>query len=203
MMANQPKPLRSAATRAAILRAAQARFASDGYQKATIRAIAADADIDPSMVMRYYGSKADLFAAAVDVDLRLPALDDVPTARLGQTLVAYFLTRWEGDPSNDAMQMLLRSATTDESVAELMRSIFRRQLTPVVSSVVENPEEAVQRAGLMSSQLLGLALCRYILCLPPVASMDPDDIVFWLGPTIQRYLTGDVPRGRAARPRGL
>ena len=76
-------PRRSDATRAEILRAAQVRFAVDGYQKATIRAIAADAGIDPSMVMRYYGNKATLFAAAVDVDLQLPDLTAIPKRRLG------------------------------------------------------------------------------------------------------------------------
>jgi AcrR family transcriptional regulator len=89
---------RSDGTRAAILRAARARFASDGYQRATIRAIAADADIDPSMVMRYYGNKAQLFAAAVDVHLRLPDVAQIPRDQLGRTLVAHFIKRWEGDP---------------------------------------------------------------------------------------------------------
>ncbi len=103
-------PRRSDATRAQILRAAQARFAADGYPKATIRAIAADADIDPSMVMRYYGNKAKLFAAAVDVDLRLPDLTAIPKRHLGRTLVAHFLHRWEGDPTDDALLMLLRDA---------------------------------------------------------------------------------------------
>lgn len=194
MIANVPKPQRSAATKAAILRAAQARFASYGYQKATIRAIAADADIDPSMVMRYYGSKADLFGAAVDLDLRLQVLSGVPTERLGEALVAHFLNRWEGDPADDALQMLLRSATTDESVAELMRSIFRDQVILVVRGVIEDPDEAAERTGLISSQLLGLALCRVILRLPPVAALSPDEVVAWIGPTIQRYLTGPRPR---------
>src|SRR5689334_25384946 len=96
-------------TRTAILTAARRRFAADGYQRATIRAIAADAGIDPSMVMRYYGSKDQLFAAAVDVDLRLPDPSGIPRRKLGATLVAHFLKRWE-DPADDALLMLLRSA---------------------------------------------------------------------------------------------
>ena len=185
-------PRRSDATRAEILRAAQVRFAVDGYQKATIRAIAADAGIDPSMVMRYYGNKATLFAAAVDVDLQLPDLTAIPKRRLGETLVAHFLQRWEGDPTDDALLMLLRSAATDDFAAERMRAIFREQLTPVVLGLVGDPSEAAERAGLISSQLLGLALCRHILRLPAVAAVDPETITVRIGPTIQRYLTAPL-----------
>jgi AcrR family transcriptional regulator len=184
------KPLRSAATRANILRAAQARFASDGYHKATIRAIAAAADIDPSMVMRYYGNKAALFAAAVDIDLRLPSLTTIPKSRLGETLVTHFLDRWEGDPADDALLMLLRSAATDDAAAECMRAIFRNQLAPVIRTVVGDSAEATRRAGLIATQMLGLALCRHILRLQPVVALSRDAVVASIGPTIQRYLTG-------------
>src|SRR3954466_7598074 len=91
------RPRRSDATRAAILAAARERFATDGYEKATIRAIAADADIDPSMVMRYFGNKEALFGAAAEFDLELPDLTGVPVDRLGTTLAAHFVERWERD----------------------------------------------------------------------------------------------------------
>jgi AcrR family transcriptional regulator len=184
-------PRRSDATRAEILRAARARFAADGFQRATIRAIAADAGIDPSMVMRYYGSKDGLFAAAVDVDLRLPDLSAVPRRRLGATLVAHFLRRWE-DPADDALLMLLRSAVADETAAARLRAVFRDQLAPVLAGIVGDRAEAARRAGLVSTQMLGLALCRNILRLPPVVAMDADTVVDRIGPTIQRYLTGAV-----------
>jgi AcrR family transcriptional regulator len=192
---------RSDATRAAILRAAQARFAADGYQKATIRAIAADAAIDPSMVMRYYGSKVKLFAVAVDVQLQLPDLTAVPERQLGQTLVAHFLRRWEGDATDDALLMLLRSAATDDFAAERMRAIFRDQLTPALLIIIPDHAQAAKRAGLISTQMLGLALCRNILRLPPVAGLDPEDVVTLIGPTIQRYLTAPLPPlGATASP---
>src|SRR6266542_328531 len=173
-MAAADPPRRSDATRAEILRAAQSRFAHDGYQKATIRAIAADAGIDPSMVMRYYGSKERLFAAAVDLDLRLPDFTSIPRRQLGATLV--------------------RSAATDETAARRLYGIFRQQLVPAVADLVGDPDEAVERAGLISTQLLGLALCRRILRLAPVAALSPEAVVTWIGPTIQRYVTGPLPR---------
>lgn len=191
-MKRSDTPRRSDATRAQILRAAQARFAADGYHRATIRAIAADADIDPSMVMRYYGNKAKLFAAAVNVDLHLPDLTTIPKRHLGRTLVSHFLHRWEGDPTDDALLMLLRSAATDDLAAERMRTIFRDQLIPALLTIISDPAEATQRAGLISTQMLGLALCRNILRLPPVAGLAPEVVVARIGPTVQRYLTGHL-----------
>ncbi len=188
-MVDKAGPRRSDATRAAILRAAKVRFAADGYDRATIRGIAADARIDPSMVMRYFGSKARLFAAAVDPDLRLPDLSIVPRRQLGKVLVGHFLDRWEGDPSDDSLLMLLRSAATDDVARERMRRVFNGQLVPVLATIAGQSDEVVQRAGLVASQLLGLALTRHILRLPPVVAMDRDSLVEQIGPTIQRYLT--------------
>jgi AcrR family transcriptional regulator len=189
-MSDRRTPRRSDLTKAKIIRAAQVRFASDGYHRATIRAIAADASIDPSMVMRYYGTKARLFAAAVNIDLRLPNLASIPKRHLGEILVAHFLARWEGDSADDALLILLRSAATDDAAAERMRTIFRHQLVPAINGIVASPAEAARRAGLVASQMLGLAMCRHILRLPPVASLGTDAVVAAVGPTIQRYLTG-------------
>jgi AcrR family transcriptional regulator len=182
-----PRARRSDATRAAILRAARERFAADGYERATIRAIAADARIDPSMVMRYYGSKEGLFAAAAEFDLRLPDLAAVPPDRLGETLVRHFLGRWEGD---ETLAALLRAASTNPGAAERMRRLFADQLAAAVAGFGTDPATTARRAGLVASQTLGLAFTRYIVRLPPVVEMAPEDLVAWVAPTLQRYLTG-------------
>jgi AcrR family transcriptional regulator len=182
-------PRRSDATRAAILRAARERFAADGYERATIRAIAADAGIDPAMVMRYYGSKERLFAAAAEFDLRLPDLTGVPPDDVGRVLIAHFLDRWEED---EALVAILRAAATNEAAAERLRAIFAEQLCTLVAAVLPQgtpAAEVAERAGLTASQVLGMALCRYILRLPPVATMDRATVIDWLGPTLRRYLT--------------
>ncbi|TMR89768.1 TetR family transcriptional regulator [Nonomuraea basaltis] len=177
---------RSAAeTKAAILAAARARFAADGYEKATIRAIAAEAGIDPAMVMRYFGSKEKLFATAAEFDLRLPDLNQVPRERLGETVIRHFLERWQAD---DALQILLRTTVTNEAVAARTREVFGTQLAPMMVALAGG--RAATRAMCVASQVLGMALCRYILKFPPAVDMSDDELVEWLGPTLQRYLTG-------------
>jgi AcrR family transcriptional regulator len=179
---------RSDRTRAAILTAARERFAADGYERATIRAIAADASIDPAMVMRYFGNKEKLFAAAAEFDLRLPDLSAVPRDQVGAALTNHFLDRWEDDES---LKALLRASVTNEAAAERMRQLFASQLGPVVKGLAD-PTNAATRAGLVATQALGFALCRYVLALPSVAALTREEAVAWLGPTITRYLTGDV-----------
>jgi AcrR family transcriptional regulator len=169
-------------TRSAILAAARERFGRSGYAAATIRAIAADANIDPSMVMRYFGTKEQLFAAAAEFDLRFPDLSDVPADALGAALVGHFLDRWEGD---EALIVLLRSATTNAEAAQRMTDIFAGQLLPAIEKLV--PDEAPRRAGLIATQVLGMALSRFVLKLPPVVALSRDELVAWLGPTLQRY----------------
>ncbi|MHA6628519.1 TetR/AcrR family transcriptional regulator [Pseudonocardia sichuanensis] len=177
---------RSLPAREAILRAARSRFAADGYDRATIRAIASDAGIDPSMVMRYFGSKRELFAVAADFDLQLPDLSGVPRDRVGRVLGEHLLARWEHD---DGLQILLRTAVTDDDAADLMRGIFAAQLAPMIAGIADEGDVPT-RAGLVATQALGVALCRYVLRLPPVVAMTQAELVEWIAPNLQRYLVG-------------
>jgi AcrR family transcriptional regulator len=186
------RPRRSDATRAAILAAARERFAADGYERATIRAIAETAGIDPAMVMRYYGSKEKLFATAADFDLRLPDPASLPATGFGTVLARHFVDRWEGD---ETLMALLRAAVTNDAAAARTRDIFAGQLAPTIAVLCPYPEEAPTRTGLMASQVLGMALCRYVLRLPPVVAMTGDEVVAWIGPTIERYVTAPPVSG--------
>ena len=185
-------PRRSDRTRAAILAAARERFAADGYARATIRAIATQAGIDPSMVMRYYGTKEKLFAAAADFALDLPDLTGVPADQWGAILARHVVARWERD---DTLIALLRVAVTHDAAAARMRTIFAGQVAPVLTTIEPDPVVVGRRAGLLATQMLGLALCRYVLELPPVVAMPPDEVAAWLAPVVQFYLTGS-PDGR-------
>ncbi|MGZ4178874.1 MAG: TetR/AcrR family transcriptional regulator, partial [Solirubrobacteraceae bacterium] len=178
---------RSEGTRRTILDAARSAFAARGYEQTTIRAVAAQAGIDASMVMRYFGSKAGLFAAAATIDLDPPDLGMAPARRRGEVLVRYFVSRWERDPSEDMLVFLLRTAVTNESVAEQLQTTFDRMI--VAPLVALGYTDAERRAALIGSQLLGLGLCRYILRLQPLASLSNDEVVAGIAPTVQRYLT--------------
>ena len=177
---------RSERTKAAILAAAREHFAASGYERATIRAIAGAAGIDPAMVMRHFGNKERLFAAAAEFNLRLPDLTAVPRGSVGSVLVGYFLDRWESD---DALQALLRAAVSHQVAVARLRAIFATQVMPAVAPLSPDRRAAATRVGLVATQMLGMALCRYVLRLPPVVALDRTAVIEWLGPTIQRYLT--------------
>ena len=139
--------------------------------------------------MRYFGSKAELFARATDIDLRVPDLTDSPAGGQGERLVEHFLARWDGEhPEGEVLLILLRSATTDAAAAASLRELFARQLVPALRPLVADESELSPRAGLVASQMLGLALTRSVLELPPVAAMAPRVIAANVGATIQRYL---------------
>ncbi|MFI6076290.1 TetR family transcriptional regulator [Actinoplanes sp. NPDC051343] len=181
---------RSDRTKAAILVAARERFAADGYAKATIRAIAAQADIDPSMVMRYFGSKEKLLAAAASFELELPDLTAIRPDSWGDVLARHLVARWE---RNDTLVALLRVAATQDFAAERMRTLFAGQVAPLVARIEPDEKTAATRAGLLATQMLGLALTRYVLELPPVVALTTDELAAWLSPVLQHYLTGMVP----------
>lgn len=186
---------KSARTRKRILDAARGEFARRGFQGATVRAIAGEARIDPSMIIRYFDSKAGLFDAVCEISLRIPALRDVPRDEVGTTLVRHFLDRWEGDDTDDSLLLLLRSGSVDEQAAQRLHGLFAGQLLPALAEVVEDPDEVPARVGLVASQMLGLALTRSILRIPPMAAMTPDQVVARVGPTVQAYLTAPLPPG--------
>ncbi|HTF48909.1 MAG TPA: TetR family transcriptional regulator [Pseudonocardia sp.] len=188
---------RSEKTRSAILTSARQLLALKGYQGTTIRAVAAAAGIDPSMVMRYYRSKEGLFAAAVDVDLRLPSASRWPRDRVGEMVARHLISRWEGELSDDLITMLLRSAGTNQAAVEHLREVFQRQLLSLVREIAGDGPDAGRRAGMVATQVLGVALCRYVIQLPPVVAMDGETLARVLGPVLQHYLLGDLDGGGA------
>jgi AcrR family transcriptional regulator len=188
---------RSEPTRRAILGAARSMFAARGYEGTTIRAVAAQADVDASMVMRYFQSKAGLFTATVTMDLQVPDLRSVPASGRGELLVRYFINRWDDPASGDEMIALIRTAATSETVAG--------QLQVVVGQLVIEPiaamgyEQAAERGTFIAAQLLGVALCRYVLHMEPLASLSSDHVVATVAPSVQRYLTFGAPSSAQAR----
>jgi AcrR family transcriptional regulator len=182
------KVLRSQPTRDRILDAARRLFAEEGYDRTTIRTIAAAADIHPSMVMRYYGSKEGLFAAAATFDLEIPDLSDVPREEVGRTMIRHFIRRWEA--RGEELPALLRVSLTHEQARERLLELFRDQVAPALAKVCGS-ERAPVCAALVATQTIGLAFTRYVLRLPPVVELPEDVIVDRLGATLQSYLSDD------------
>ncbi len=188
---NKPKTLRSQPTRDRILATARECFSQFGFEKTTIRTVASGAGVAPAMVIRYYGNKEGLFAAAARIDLQLPGLAGVAFEGMGELLVNHFLDRWEGALSDGQLQALLRAAISHTGAREELSQIFEKQLCAAIDrSGVDQPST---RAALVASQMLGLALGRYILELKPLATMSPDTITSLFAPTIQHYLSFELP----------
>jgi len=188
----QSRPLRSQPTRDRILAVARACFSERGFERTTIRVVAAAAGVAPAMVIRYYSSKEDLFAAAAHIDLRLPNLRGGTTEGLGEKLVSHFLERWEGEGSDGQLQALLRASISHTAANDALTRIFNTQLCTTIAEIgVDEPE---LRAALIASQMLGLALVRYVLLLPGLANSAPADIVSVMAPTVQSYLEKPLPK---------
>ncbi|MEV1005074.1 TetR family transcriptional regulator [Nonomuraea sp. NPDC050202] len=178
---------RSAPTRQAILDAARARFASDGYDKTTVRSIAADAGVAAAMVMRYYGSKADLFAATTRAGFTALDLTQVPRHEIGERFARASLEPWErGDSA--AMAALHRSAVTHPDAAAAVQRLIDTQLLPALKDAFPDDPDIEVKAGLMHSQGLGVIVGRYLLRLEPLASLDFEDLVRSVGRTLQHHL---------------
>jgi AcrR family transcriptional regulator len=176
--------------REAILDAAREQFAALGFEGATMRAIARAADVDPALVSYYFGSKSGLFVES----LRLPvnptdaieALLADGTDDLGARLVTRFLEVWDNPVSGEPVVRVLRSAT---SQPELMRDFVHRQIVPLLATAIDGPQ-AELRATAVASQMVGLAMARYVLRIEPLATAPPEQVVALIGPTLQRYLDG-------------
>lgn len=190
MTKTHPKISKSEKTRHAILEAAQKLFYEKGYDGASVRQIAKEVPIDPAMIMRYFGSKDGLFSAAVVIDLKLPDPNSIPREKAGEGLVRHFLNFWEGDRSAIGLPILLRSAVSNQDASDKIHAVFAKQVAPTVAGLT-GADDADTRAGLIVSQLFGLALCRYILKLPPVVDMTEDEIIARIGHVVQGHLLDD------------
>lgn len=186
-------------TREAILAAAREVFAERGFDKGSIRAIATGAKVDPALIHHYFGTKDKLFLASmnspIDPATLIPQALQGPPGEAGERLVRLVLSVWDS-PAGAAAVALLRSAMSNDWTARLMREFVVTQvLRRAVAELSIDPAEAPMRAALVASQIGGLAVTRYILKVEPLASAPPGVLVAAIGPTVQRYLFGDLPGG--------
>ncbi|SEC30394.1 DNA-binding transcriptional regulator, AcrR family [Nocardioides exalbidus] len=182
-------------TRAEVLTAARASFAEKGFRGTTIRAVAASAGVDPALVHHYFGTKDDLFVAALQIpvdprEVLAPVVAAGPDGA-GERLLRTFLRVWDDPAVQPGLLAMVRSLITDDNGGLVRDAFIPVVVGPVLTGLVADRPEV--RIPLVASQLMGLIVARYVVALPPLAAMPADDLVARVGPTLQHYLTGDLP----------
>jgi AcrR family transcriptional regulator len=185
-------------TRQAILEAARARFANDGFAATTIRRVASDAAVDVSLVMQFFRSKNELFAAVMSISpealARLSGAFDGPAEQLGERVVRAYLGVWEPACSDsEPFMAMLRGAVVNEQARQQLQEFIQARLLDATGSPAVNDDAAVLRAGLASSMLVGIVVGRRIIEVPVLANTDIETLVPLVAPAIQNVLTPTLP----------
>ena len=182
-------------TRADVLGAARTSFAEKGFRGTTIRAVAASAGVDPALVHHYFGTKDDLFVAALEIpvdprEVMAPVIAAGPDGA-GERLLRALLGVWDDPAVRPGLLALIRSLLADDTGGPLRDAFVPVVVGPVIAAlVVDRPEV---RVPLVVGQVAGLILTRYVLAVPQMAQMPVEDLVARVGPVLQHYLTGDLP----------
>jgi AcrR family transcriptional regulator len=171
--------------------AARRLFAEKGYDGATIRGIAAEAGVNPALVHHFFGTKQQVFAAALDFPIEparaVQSIVNGPREEVGQRIVRQFLAVWNDPTARASFLALLRSVTTNEQVAAMVRQFIEAALLRRLAAALDIPRERVIAA---MSQMVGLVLVRYVIRVEPLASLPDEEIVRLVAPTLQRYIDG-------------
>lgn len=182
-------------TRSDIALVAMRQFAKLGYDRTTFRSIAAEASVDPALIVRFYKTKQQLFAQVTklpfDASLILPKLILGDVEKIGERLARFIIQMLDSPQTGDIITAMVRAAATESEAATLLRQILSREIfTPLVAHL--SSDKADLRANLAASQVVGLIFARYITAFEPLASATPEEIVSAVGPTFQRYLAGSL-----------
>lgn len=179
-------------SREAVLSAAKQRFAVEGYEKTTLRAIANDAHVDPSMVIYLFGSKAELFRESlrliIDPDVLVATLAE-GEGDIGTRMVRTYLDIWEHPDTGASMVAMLQSATSNPDAHEAFRGFMQNYVLTAVSDALGGGDDAPLRAMLAATNLVGTAILRYVMRVPPLATLPAEDVVTLIAPSVTRYLT--------------
>ena len=181
-------------TRTALLDAARAAFVELGYNGATVRGIAERAGVDAAMVNHWFGSKEQLFVAAMQLPIDPSAiLEQVlpgDPEHLGERIIGMFLTVWDASGGGQLVA-LVQSVTSHQEAASMLRDFVMNVLVKRLIEAIA-PDRTALRANLIGSQLIGLGMARYVVKLEPIASADHATIIRAVAPTIQRYAAGEL-----------
>jgi AcrR family transcriptional regulator len=204
------RPVGGSDTRQEILTAAGELFSELGFERTTMRGVAARADVDPALIHHYFVNKKGLLAAALalpfDPAALLAGIDEDPE-HAGEAVVSRVLGVWEADPeTRRRLLALMRVGLSHDDAAEVLRDLLGRTILTALTRVVATDHRSL-RAALVGTQMGGLLLGRYVLGIPAVRDATPEQLVVAIGPVVQHYLAGSVggiaDRGsRSTAPRG-
>jgi AcrR family transcriptional regulator len=188
----RPGPSR---TREAILAAARRQFAERGYDRTSLRAIAAEAGVDPALVTHFFGSKHQLFVEVVEFPFdpaeALPSVLSGDPAEVGLRLAEFVVSLLENPEARARITGVVRAASSEPEVARSVRDLLTREVWAPAAAILGG-EDAELRMNLVGSQIVGLVMARYVVGAEPLASLPPEDLVQAIAPTFQRYLTGPL-----------
>jgi AcrR family transcriptional regulator len=190
----RPPRTESADTRDRILAAAREEFSERGYEKTSVRAIAKAAGVDPALVHHYFGTKEQVFEAAIEVAFaparNAPdAVAEGPLDGVGERLTRFIFGVWENPATRVPLLAIVRSAVNNDAAAAVFRRLVVSQVLGRVAAQLDVPD-AELRAELAAAQLVGTAMLRYVIRVEPLASADPEQIIARVAPVVQGHLTG-------------
>jgi AcrR family transcriptional regulator len=183
---------------ARIAAAARDEFAEHGWAGTTIRAVARAADVDPALVYHYFGSKEGLLDAATNPPQKwLESIAKVwttPIDQLGAALITLLLASWADDEIGPTLRAILQTAAHEPSTREKLRRVVEGSLMGV-SELGSDERDRLVRSGLVSSQMMGFALMRYVWKIEPIASLTDEEAIAAVTPNLQHYVNGDLAAG--------
>lgn len=192
----RPKGSTTGTTKATILRAASKEFSHAGYEAASLRSVARRAGVDPALVHQYFKDKDDLSVQTMHIPVNpgeiIAQAATAPLEQMGEALVRALLTTWRKPAFRTAATAMIRGLISSSSAKKILRPFLQKEIfTRLGSRLPEDRAEA--RVALVASQIIGLIVARYIIDWEPLASMDDEQVIELVAPTIQRYLTGELP----------
>lgn len=190
----RPPRTESADTRDRILVAAREEFSERGYEKTSVRGIAKAAGVDSALVHHYFGTKEQVFEAAIEVAFapaqNAPAaVAEGPLDGVGERLTRFIFGVWENPATRKPLLAVVRSAVNNEAAAAVFRRLVVAQVLGRVAARLDLPDGEL-RAELAAAQLVGTAMLRYVIKVEPLASADVEQIIARVAPVVQGHLTG-------------
>ncbi|KUM29116.1 hypothetical protein AQ436_05265 [Arthrobacter sp. EpRS66] len=192
----RPKGSTTGSTKSKILKAASKEFAHAGFEGASLRSVARRASVDPALVHHYFKDKSELFIQT----MRLPANPaaiigqavTAPLEELGYALTSALISTWRKPAFRPPAIAMVRGLISSNNATKILKPFIQKEIFSRVGARLPQ-ETAEARVALVASQFIGLIIARYVVALEPLASMDDDELIELVAPTIQRYLTGDLP----------